>query len=137
MRTILAGRLWIGNVADADDLSGVFAAGIEALVDLAVNETPRQPAHSLIYVRFPLVDGSDNDAGLLRLAVGAVESLIAAQVPTLVFCSSGMSRSIGVTAMALAKIREQEPDETLTEIARELPHDLAPVLWRDLCLACA
>ena len=132
MRNVIPNLLWIGNVFDATDIAPIFDAGIEAVVDLALNEKPAQLTRELIYCRFPLNDGGGNSPQLLRAAVDAVESLISNEIPTLVYCSAGMSRSLAITAVALARIRDQKPEDTLVALASGQPHDVFPLLWRDI-----
>lgn len=98
MRNVIPNILWIGNALDVADLTQIYDAGIEAIVDLALDEKPAMLSRDLIYCRFPLNDGGGNPRQHLRAAVEGVESLIAKQIPTLVFCSAGMSRSLGVGA---------------------------------------
>jgi protein-tyrosine phosphatase len=136
MRQVIPNLLWIGSVGDVDNISHVFDAGIEALVDLAMNEKPAHLTRDLIYCRFPMVDGGGNSPKLLRASVCTVERLIADHIPTLVYCSAGMSRSVAVVAMALAKHRAADPDETLVELVIDRPHDVSPLLWSDLYKAC-
>ena len=119
------------------DMAAIYDAGIEAVVDLALNEKPLQLPRELIYCRFPLNDGGGNSTQLLRAAVDSVESFIANQIPTLVGCSAGMSRSLAVTAAALAIIRGQSFDDTLVEMVVGQPHDVSPLLWSEVCKACA
>lgn len=69
MRRIESHSLWLGSVVDAWDLRQVLNAGVQAIVDLAANESPLQLTRDLIYCRFPLVDGVGNDPVLLRLAI--------------------------------------------------------------------
>ena len=45
---------------DVDNFTNVLDAGIEALVDLGLNERPVQLTRELIYCRFPLNDGGGN-----------------------------------------------------------------------------
>lgn len=137
MREVVANLLWIGNVMDVADISCVFDVGIEALVDLGLNEKPLQLTRELIYCRFPLNDGGGNTPELLRSAVDAVESLIAKKIPTLVYCSAGMSRSVSVAAAALALSRGRSFDDTFVDLVSGQPHDVSLVLWNDICKVCA
>lgn len=129
--------LWIGNALDVADLAPVLDIGVEAIVDLALNEKPAQITRELIYCRFPLNDGGGNSPQLLSAAVDGLESLIAKQIPTLVYCSEGMSRSLAVTAVALARHRGQKVEDTLVALANGQPHDVSPILWDDICKACS
>lgn len=83
-------------------------------------------------LRIPLIDGAGNTAVALRLAVDAVGLLVRQQVPTLVACSAGMSRSPAIVAAALAMVLRRPPEDTLAMITREGPHDVSPGLWGDL-----
>ena len=60
MRSAIPYCLWVGNVMDVDSFSSVLDVGIEALVDLGLNEKPVQLTRELIYCRFPLNDGGGN-----------------------------------------------------------------------------
>src|SRR5262245_34463055 len=111
MRRIDGSSLWIGNSADARTIPQILTAGFEAVVDLALMCPPVQVTRELVYLRFPLFDGADNPPWLLCTAVLAVEGLVWLQVPTLVACDGGMSRSVVIAAAAIwAATREESPD---------------------------
>ena len=76
MRQIPGYSLWLGHVGDVRDLRGIHTAGILAIVDLAMNETPATVTRELAYCRFPLIDGSGNPRWLLRAAVETVACLL-------------------------------------------------------------
>jgi protein-tyrosine phosphatase len=126
MHEIVPGRLWIANAIEARDLKRVLDLGVEAIVDLAMQELPLPVTRELVYLRIPIVDGGENDRRRLACAVDAVVQLVRRQVPTLVCCSAGMSRSPAVVAAALSIVHHRPPDEVLAEIAARMPHDLSP-----------
>jgi protein-tyrosine phosphatase len=132
MRRIGERPLWIGTAREARDIRAVLDAGIEAIVDLAVEEPPIQTTRELVYFRVPLVDGEGNSTSLLTLATEAVGMLARGGTPTLVSCGAGMSRSPAVVAAALAKLDYRPPDEVLAEIAGGGPADVQPGLWREV-----
>jgi protein-tyrosine phosphatase len=132
MRRIGNRALWIGPALNADGLRAVHENGIEALVDLAINEPVPQLTRELSYCRFPMVDGSGNRPELLRLAVTTTADLIRSGTPTLVFCSGGMSRSPAIAAAALAVATGRSPADCLAEVFGAGPRDLSPRLWQDL-----
>lgn len=132
MRRIAELPLWIGTARDARDIRGVLDLGIEAVVDLAVDEPPVLTTRELVYLRFPLVDGEGNPAWLLRLAAKTVARLLAAGVPTLVACSAGASRSPVIAAMAMAKREGIQPEDALTRVGHG---DVSPALWREVVTA--
>lgn len=138
MREILPGKLWLGNVADARDVEAVLRAGVVAVVDLAAPDQP-MPAlpRSIVYCRFPILDGRQDTPALLRPALETVVSLLRGEVPTLAFCSMGMSRAPAVAAGALAILQGGSPDDRLREIAIGHPHDVSPELWHDVRKVCA
>ena len=135
MREIEPGRLWIANAVEARDLRRVLELGVEAIVDLAMQELPLVPMRELIYLRLPIVDGGGNDLRRLTSAIDTVAQLIRREIPTLVFCSAGMSRSPAIVAAALSQVRNQPPNEVLQEIVSQIPHDVSPLLWHDVLLA--
>src|SRR5262245_25290362 len=135
MRQIPPYSLWLGHVGDARDLRGLLDAGIAALVDLALNEPPVAVTRELVYCRFPLVDGADNPVWLLRAAVETTAALLRANVPTLVFCSGGISRTPAVAACALAHLKGLPAEECLADLARDGKCDVSTTLWLDLVAA--
>ncbi len=124
--------LWLGHAGDARDLAGLHALGILAVVDLAREEPPAPVSRDLAYFRFPLVDGSENPAWLLRLAVETVARLVRDQVPTLVSCGAGMSRSPAITAASLALVEGRPIEECLEDILTGAASDISPSLWREV-----
>jgi hypothetical protein len=133
MRRIDGFSLWIGSARDARDIKGVLDAEIEVIVDLAMMCEPVTPTRELVYLRFPLVDGSGNPPWLIRAAIQAVDGLIRDRVPTLVACDGGMSRSLAISAAALAKqVSGEMPDEMLRRVSGNGPADVHPVLWADV-----
>jgi protein-tyrosine phosphatase len=124
--------LWIGHAGDGRDYRRLFDCGIRAVVQLAEEEPPLQPPRELVYLRFPLRDGSDNSDAVLALAVRALASLVRDQVPTLVCCGAGMSRSPVVAAASLASITGEPADEVLKRVLTGRPGDVSPGLWDQL-----
>ncbi|HUT13318.1 MAG TPA: dual specificity protein phosphatase [Thermoguttaceae bacterium] len=132
MREIIAQKLWIGNARDTCDLSRVHDLGIHAVIDLAFEEPPPQLTRDLTYCRFPVVDGSGNAPELLYSAIATTSMLIRKQVPLLIACSAGMSRSPSILAASLALVHGQSPDATLQKLIEGNPHDVSPPLWADV-----
>jgi protein-tyrosine phosphatase len=133
MRRIDGHPLWIGTARDARDTKSVLDAGIEAVVDLALMCPPVQPTRELVYLRLPLVDGGGNPPWLICAAVHAVEGLVRLQVPTLVACDGGMSRSVVIAAAALwFQTRDLSADDTLRRVTANGPADVHPALWADV-----
>jgi protein-tyrosine phosphatase len=124
--------LWLGHVGDVRDLRGVLTAGIVAMVDLALNEAPAVVPRELVYCRFPLVDGAGNPAWLLRAAIETTVELLRSDVPTLVYCSAGMSRSPAVAAAAVSLISGQPPNACLAAIRESGVSDVSPALWQEI-----
>jgi len=124
--------LWVGHSGDGSDARRLHDLGIEAVVQVATEEAPLSPPRGLIYLRFPLSDGSGNPPAVLRLAVGAVAALIRFRVPTLVCCGMGLSRSPAIAAVALAMVRRELPDDVLRALSDRHPVDVSPGFWRDV-----
>jgi protein-tyrosine phosphatase len=133
MRQLKPHALWIGHAGDGRDLRAILDAGIDAVVDLALGEPPIQATRELVYCRFPLVDGAGNSAWLVQAAIHSVVRLLKARVPTLIFCSAGLSRSPCIAAAALAAHLQREPAECLQFVTHEAPSDVSPDLWKS-CL---
>lgn len=139
MRRVGDYPLWIGTARDARDIRAVLGAGIEAIVDLAMDEPPVAVTRELVYLRFPLVDGGGNPPWMLAAAATALEPLVRLGVPTLVACSGGMSRSLAITAVALlgsGLTQWKSVDEVLGMVQTGGPADVHPELWHWVKLTC-
>lgn len=133
MRQIAGYSLWLGNVDDVRDLSKVINNGIEAIVDLALNESalPSLP-REIVYCRFPLVDGAENSPWLLHSAVHSVVNLVASGTTSLVYYSLGMSRTPAIASAAIAIIRKCSLSEALDIVTQEGSADISPGLLDSL-----
>jgi len=127
--------LWLGHAGEYQDPTKLFDLGIQAVVALAREELPAVLPRELLSFRIPLVDGSGNEPLHLKLAVELVSSLIAARVPTLVYCGAGMSRSPGIVACALARLQQREPSACLELLHHQVKTDVSTSFWRDLVAA--
>ncbi len=132
MYAITGEPLWFGNVNDVRDLRQLFGAGIAAVVDVALDEVPPPLPHELVYCRIPLVDGAGNGDTVLRLAIHGILALLNAQLPTLICCSNGLSRSPALAAAALAVRSGIAPDDSLRRIAEVHHLDVTPGLWQEV-----
>ncbi len=128
MRQVPGRQLWLGNAGDLRDARSVLAAGIVAVVELADSEPLASLPRGLVRCRFPLSDGGDNPAWLLRLAAETVAALLRADVPVLVCCSAGMSRSVCVAAGGVALAEKRSLAESLSAVVGAGPADVAPGL---------
>jgi hypothetical protein len=137
MHQIVPHALWVGHAGDGRDYRRVIDTGIQAIVQLAVEEPPLQPPRDLIYCRFPLVDGSGNPAELLAVSLRTVVGFLKAGVPTLLCCGAGMSRSPAMAAMSIAMFSQRTPQECLELVAQQHPADLSPGLWNEMMQAFA
>jgi hypothetical protein len=132
MRRINGFPLWIGTARDARNIKGMLDAGIEAVVDLAMEEPPISPTRALVCLRYPLLDGEGNPKWLLRMAMNAVEELVGNGVPTLVACGAWMSRSPAIVAMVMSQFMRVEPGKALATLRADGPCDVSPGFLREL-----
>src|SRR5262245_14415162 len=108
--------LWIGHAREGQDYKRLFDAGIQAVVELAAEELASQPPREFIYCRFPFVDGAENDVKLLYLATNTLANLIEREIPTLVGCGGGLSRSPAIAAAALSMVYQEPEEDCLLKI---------------------
>ena len=120
--------IWTGHAGDGRNFRAMLDLGIEALVQLALEEPPVSPPRELLYFRFPLLDGAGNREAVLDLAISTVCSLVQARIPTLVCCGAGMSRSVAITAAALMKLGVGD----LQTAVSGRPADISPALWAEI-----
>lgn len=132
MREVRPGRLWIGNAFDARDTPRLLAAGVEAVVDLAMEEPPCTLSREMVYGRFPIVDGKGNSPAVITAAIDMATTFLRASTPLLIACGGGMSRAPTIAASALAIAEGANPDDMLRNIAALGPHDVSPVLWAEI-----
>ena len=137
MREILSGRLWLGNSADLRNVEGILQNGIQAVIDLAIEQLMPTLSRTLVYCRFPVLDGQQNHATALRTAIETVVLFLQREIPSLVCCGAGMSRSPAVIAAALSVFQGGTPDDRLRQIAIGHPHDVSPQLWEAVRWICA
>ena len=132
MRLVPPYSLWIGNVGDVRRVADLIELGIVAVVDLAANEPVASLPREFIYCRFPLLDGVGNESGMLRAAIETISGLLRNNVPTLVACSAGMSRSPALAAAAISRLNDRDLNECLLECVEGGAADVSPGLWNDL-----
>jgi hypothetical protein len=128
MRQVAGYALWLGNAGDLRDARAILAVGVEAIVELADSEPFAVLPRELVRCQFPLCEGGDNPAWLLRLAAESVASFLRARVPVLVCCSAGMSRSVCIAAAGVALVERSPLAEALSVVAGEGPVDVSPRL---------
>jgi protein-tyrosine phosphatase len=136
IRDVHRGLLFVAHAPSARDLKQLYKFNIVAVMDVAANEQPAQLARELIYCRFPVLDGTGNAPSVLKLAVETMVSLVNADIPTVVACSAGMSRSPAIAAYSIARITGKSPDACLLELVETGPHDVSPTLWAAMSKAC-
>lgn len=132
MKQILPHPLWLGPPDERDHFRHVLTAGIRAMVYLAAEEAPPMPPRDLICCRFPILDGTGNDADVVLLAVHTLTTLLKLHVPTLVHCAHGASRSLALAAAALSVLHKQSPEDCLQQVVEHHPGDVSPGLWNEL-----
>jgi protein-tyrosine phosphatase len=132
MNQIKPHPIWVGHAGDGRSFQEIFEKGIRAVVHLAAEEPPGRLPRELIYCRYPLIDGSGNDAALLQLAINSLAALLKKEIPTLVCCGAGMSRAPAIAAAALATLGEGAVEECMEAVAHHHKTDVSPALWREV-----
>jgi hypothetical protein len=132
MKQILPYQLWLGHAGDGRDFRQILDIGITAVIQLAEEEPALKPPRDFIYCRFPLQDGPGNSVETLCLAIDTVANLLTRQVPTLICCGAGMSRSPAVAAAAMARVQNVPPVECLKHVVACHPSDVSPGLWGEI-----
>jgi protein-tyrosine phosphatase len=132
MREVIPKVLWIGNALEARDVPAVLAIGIAAVVDLAMEEAPILFPRDMTYCRFPLIDGAGNTPAMIQAAIDTTVCFIRGEVPTLVACDGGMSRSPAIVAAALADVEGTTLEQALLRVAALGPHDVSTTFWAEV-----
>ncbi|MDQ3330921.1 MAG: dual specificity protein phosphatase family protein, partial [Planctomycetota bacterium] len=129
---IESSHLWIGHAGDGRNYRRLFDEGISVIVRLAIEEEPLTAPREFTVLRFPLHDGG-NTPDVLRFAVEAVAHIVRSELPSLVCCSAGMSRSPAVTAAAISLVDGRNLSQCLEHVTRGGAADVSPSLWQELC----
>jgi protein-tyrosine phosphatase len=136
MREILPNKLWLGNLNDAKDIQQLMDVGVSVVFDLAYEELSPKLPRSMVYCRFPILDGLQSSRQILFLAIETLIRLLKTELPTFVFCSAGMSRSPAIVAAALSLLHGRPLEEQLFQVVAGHPHDISPQLWADVKEIC-
>ena len=120
--------LWLGHAGDGTDIRAITDAGIEAVLQLAIEEPPLRLPRELIYFRVPILDGASNNHETLRLAADLAVRVLKQQVPTLICCSAGASRSPAIAACAISIVENKSPAECLDLVHGYHSTDVSPGL---------
>lgn len=135
MRQIHGTSFWIGNGGDLRNPASIFDNGIEAVIDVAAEEPVPSLSRSLLSIRLPLADDGSNETWKVELALRTAAHLLRLEVPTLIACSAGLSRSLCVAAGAIAVVRKIDASQSLAEVISSGPADISPGLWSQVaCL---
>ncbi len=137
MRRVHDQLLWIGNVRDVRDMTEATAAGVEIVVDVACDDPAINVSRSLVFCRFPLVDGPGNPDWLLRAALTTIAFFLRENKPIMVACSAGLSRSVSSAAGGLSLATGRKPDSCLDDVKRNGGSSVSPGLWREIKAALA
>mgnify|MGYP002777918469 CR=1 FL=1 len=129
MRQIATRPLWLGHAGDLWNARAVLAHGIEAVIELADSEPLAMLPRELVRCRFPLSDDADNSLWRLKLAAESLAALLRAEVPVLVCCSAGMSRSVCIAAAGMALAENRPLAEMLALVVGSGPADVSPGLY--------
>ena len=132
MRQVTGRTLWLGNAGDLRDARTVLSEGVEAVLELADSEPSAMLPREIIRCRFPLSDGGDNPKWLLRLSAETLAAILRVNVPVLVCCSAGMSRSVCIAAAGIALVEKRLLTESLIEVVDSGPVDVSPGLLMQL-----
>lgn len=135
MRQILPYQLWIGHAGDGRDVRQLSDLGIGAVIQLALEEPQLVLPREFVYLRFPLLDGTGNAYEIIGLAILNSAGIIQRNIPTLICCGAGMSRSPAIAAAAIALCEEQELLQILKFVTDHSCADISPGFWREVSIA--
>jgi hypothetical protein len=137
MQCVIDNTLWIGNASEARDIPSLIDQDFNAIVDLAVEAPPAVLTRELTYLRFPIYDGIGNDKKVLASAIQTIAFMLSQEGNKIaVCCSMGMSRSPSIVAAALALIKNQSAEDSLTRVTKKVVCDISPGLWSEVSRVC-
>lgn len=135
MHVVIPDLLWIGNASDARTVQPLLERDIAAVIDLAAEEPPAALPRHMIYCRFPLIDGGDNDPRIIAEVVRVLARLLGLQIRTLVACSAGASRAPTIAAFGVAELWSLPPEEGLRRVGAAKSLEVSPAFWNDVAQA--
>jgi protein-tyrosine phosphatase len=113
MHRIPPHALWIGSSGDLNDWRRLYDVGIQAVMHVAYEEPPLRLPHDFVACRFPVIDGDENSATALKLAIATLTHFLDEKFACLVCCQAGLSRSPAIAAAALARTTKRPFTECL------------------------
>ncbi len=116
MIEIVPSLIWLADGLEVRDLELISKMQIDAVVDLAYEETPISLGKSKLAIRVPLIDGEGNNQQHIRLAITYTAELIRSKTPFVIACSAGISRSPTILAAALSTVENISIEEELAFI---------------------
>ena len=76
MREILPRKLWLGNAADLRNAEPILQKGIQAVINVAIEQwTPSLP-RTLIVCHFPILDGEQDVPSPLSAALSTLATFL-------------------------------------------------------------
>lgn len=115
-------NVYIGGYRDVLDARELKAMGITAILNVAyeIDDPAMYPAE-IRYLKVGLTDSNENHNYMKRLAVDLMEEMMNQGETVLVHCAAGLSRSVFVGVMAVARKEDKEWTEIFKELKNEHP----------------
>ena len=129
--------LWIGSYGALHDVRRLHDLGIRAIVHLAYEETLPTLPRDFIVLRFPILDGEENEPAMLLLAIDTLTLLLDQKFTTLVCCQAGLSRSPAIVAAALARLTGESLTECVKRIGEVHGCSIHPALLDSIAIVSA
>ena len=108
----------------------LLATGITAILNVGYEiDDPPMPPPMIRYIKIGLTDSSGNNDYMKRLAVDAMEEMLHQGEKVLVHCAAGLSRSVYVAVMAVARMENKDWREVFDELQQVHPFALIGPLF--------
>ncbi len=110
--------LFLGDIYDASDDAALRDADVDAVLSLSQGDPETPFPDALRVVRVPLIDGPRNEFEDFCDAADELRALLGSDRTVFVHCRAGVSRSVSVTAAALA-LRDDSPVDEAIDAVRD------------------
>jgi len=115
----VADNVWVGDYQDAQDTEEIKEHSIQTVINLSLRQSVE--IDSVRNLHIALQDSSRNEQEQFNQAFQAVLREISKDQNVLVHCNIGVSRSISVTAAAVAERDDRSLRDVLNEIEQKRP----------------
>lgn len=123
-------NIFIGGYQDVTDARQLKAAGITAVLNVAYEiDDPVVPPQMIRQIKIGMTDNNENQQYMKDLAVNTMEEMLHQKEVVLVHCAAGLSRSVYIAIMVVARLEKKDTNDVYLELQKIHPFALLGPLF--------